>query len=380
MVLSGADPAAHVRDPLRPLRPAGRLPAGGAQHPLGRHQHQDQPCARPAAGGRGSVGTRVRSPTTTGSSSSGRRSTSSTSSRRGAGRHPARAAPTSRCASPPCTTRRWRPRASTSRRSTSSSQPYTLAEDDWDSIKESVADRVLAELDGYFPGLSSSVLHRQVLSPLDLERMLGLTGGHALHGEMAPGPAVHEPARARPRRLPDPDRRPLPLRGRNPPGRRSQRRERTQLRHRGLARPPPRAGAGLARLTGTTAQTRRKMTMSDLWPHVSTVPSGPEEQGVLRSDGRGRGRADAGPRRGARSSRRDKAGLADRRRRRQRLRRPGLGLGCDTVRRDAGARPGGGRWPRNASTAWRSPTTSRTTWPSSSPRSWWRSRRPASPA
>ena len=66
------------------------------------------------------------------------------------------------------------------------SQPYSLAEDDWDSIKAGVADRVLSELDGYFPGLSSSVLHRQVLSPLDLERVLGLTGGHALHGEMAP--------------------------------------------------------------------------------------------------------------------------------------------------------------------------------------------------
>jgi phytoene dehydrogenase-like protein len=66
------------------------------------------------------------------------------------------------------------------------SQPYTLAEGDWDTIKDGVADRVLAELDGYFPGLSSSVLHRQVLSPLDLERILGITGGHALHGEMAP--------------------------------------------------------------------------------------------------------------------------------------------------------------------------------------------------
>jgi phytoene dehydrogenase-like protein len=66
------------------------------------------------------------------------------------------------------------------------SQPYTLAEGDWDSTKEAVADRVLEELDAYFPGLSSSVLHRQVLSPLDLERVLGITGGHALHGEMAP--------------------------------------------------------------------------------------------------------------------------------------------------------------------------------------------------
>jgi phytoene dehydrogenase-like protein len=66
------------------------------------------------------------------------------------------------------------------------SQPYTLAEGSWDSIKDGVADRVLEELDGYFPGLSSSVLHRQVLSPLDLERIIGITGGHALHGEMAP--------------------------------------------------------------------------------------------------------------------------------------------------------------------------------------------------
>jgi phytoene dehydrogenase-like protein len=66
------------------------------------------------------------------------------------------------------------------------SQPYSLAEGGWDSVKERIADRVLSELDGYFPGLSSAVLHRQVLSPLDLERVLGLTGGHALHGEMAP--------------------------------------------------------------------------------------------------------------------------------------------------------------------------------------------------
>lgn len=66
------------------------------------------------------------------------------------------------------------------------SQPYTLADGDWDSLKDGIADRVLTELEGYFPGITGSVLHRQVLSPLDLERLLGLTGGHALHGEMAP--------------------------------------------------------------------------------------------------------------------------------------------------------------------------------------------------
>ena len=43
---------------------------------------------------------------------------------------------------------------------------------------------MIGELDELMPGLSDAVTGRQVLSPLDLERLLGLTGGHALHGEM----------------------------------------------------------------------------------------------------------------------------------------------------------------------------------------------------
>jgi phytoene dehydrogenase-like protein len=65
------------------------------------------------------------------------------------------------------------------------SQPYTLAEGDWDSIREQVADRAVAKLGEYFPELPGSILHREVLTPLDLERRLGISGGHALHGEMA---------------------------------------------------------------------------------------------------------------------------------------------------------------------------------------------------
>ena len=65
------------------------------------------------------------------------------------------------------------------------SQPYHVASAGWDQIKEQVADRVISELDELMPGLSAAVVGRQVLSPLDLERLLGLTGGHALHGEMA---------------------------------------------------------------------------------------------------------------------------------------------------------------------------------------------------
>ncbi len=65
------------------------------------------------------------------------------------------------------------------------SQPYHLAEGGWDEIREQVADRAIEQLGRLFPNLPGSILHRQVLSPLDLERVLALTGGHALHGDMA---------------------------------------------------------------------------------------------------------------------------------------------------------------------------------------------------
>ena len=66
------------------------------------------------------------------------------------------------------------------------SQPYTLRGANWDDIREDRADRVIAQMAEYFPKLPDLIEHRQVLSPLDLERLIGLTGGHALHGDMAP--------------------------------------------------------------------------------------------------------------------------------------------------------------------------------------------------
>ena len=65
------------------------------------------------------------------------------------------------------------------------SQPYTLDEGSWDELRNQVADRAMAKLEGYFPGLEDSVVERQVLAPTDLESRLGIWGGHALHGEMA---------------------------------------------------------------------------------------------------------------------------------------------------------------------------------------------------
>jgi len=67
------------------------------------------------------------------------------------------------------------------------SQPYTLApgEGTWEEHRDAVADRAIATLEGYMPGLTDSIVARQVLSPLDLENLLGITGGHALHGDMS---------------------------------------------------------------------------------------------------------------------------------------------------------------------------------------------------
>jgi phytoene dehydrogenase-like protein len=65
------------------------------------------------------------------------------------------------------------------------SQPYTLAEGDWDGIKDEIFARVIVKLGEFFPNLPDSIVEQQVLSPLDLERLLGVTGGHCNHGDMA---------------------------------------------------------------------------------------------------------------------------------------------------------------------------------------------------
>jgi phytoene dehydrogenase-like protein len=66
------------------------------------------------------------------------------------------------------------------------SQPYHLRDEHWDDIKEARADRVIAQMAEVFPKLPDLIEHRQVVTPLDMERLMGLTGGHALHGDMAP--------------------------------------------------------------------------------------------------------------------------------------------------------------------------------------------------
>ncbi|HKZ86121.1 MAG TPA: NAD(P)/FAD-dependent oxidoreductase [Anaerolineae bacterium] len=63
--------------------------------------------------------------------------------------------------------------------------PRTRREGDWDDARrEALGDTVVDTLAGYAPNLKSSILHRQVLTPLDLEERFGLTEGHLYHGEM----------------------------------------------------------------------------------------------------------------------------------------------------------------------------------------------------
>ena len=55
----------------------------------------------------------------------------------------------------------------------------------WDDQREEVADLMIATVDRHAPGFRGSVIGRQVLSPLDLERMFGLTGGDIFHGALS---------------------------------------------------------------------------------------------------------------------------------------------------------------------------------------------------
>ena len=54
----------------------------------------------------------------------------------------------------------------------------------WDEVKEDVADLVINTVDQYAPNFSASILGRQIKSPLDIERDLGMVGGDIFHGAL----------------------------------------------------------------------------------------------------------------------------------------------------------------------------------------------------
>jgi phytoene dehydrogenase-like protein len=62
--------------------------------------------------------------------------------------------------------------------------PYKLANGrSWSDAATDLERIVLSTLSRYAPGIESLVIHSEVITPADLERVYGLTGGHILHGE-----------------------------------------------------------------------------------------------------------------------------------------------------------------------------------------------------
>jgi phytoene dehydrogenase-like protein len=64
--------------------------------------------------------------------------------------------------------------------------PYALRGGTWDELREPFADRCFDLLNEYAPNFKRSVIARQVLTPLDLERVFNLTGGNIFQGAMTP--------------------------------------------------------------------------------------------------------------------------------------------------------------------------------------------------
>jgi phytoene dehydrogenase-like protein len=62
--------------------------------------------------------------------------------------------------------------------------PYHLREGSWDNQREAFGDAVINAIAEHAPNIKNIILHRQVLTPLDIERTFGLTEGNIFQGEL----------------------------------------------------------------------------------------------------------------------------------------------------------------------------------------------------
>jgi phytoene dehydrogenase-like protein len=73
--------------------------------------------------------------------------------------------------------------------------PYQLKGSDWDTERQRFGDTVQATLESFFPGFGELVLQREVVTPLDIERVVGLSEGNIFGGEfLAPQMYFFRPA------------------------------------------------------------------------------------------------------------------------------------------------------------------------------------------
>jgi phytoene dehydrogenase-like protein len=64
--------------------------------------------------------------------------------------------------------------------------PYELAAGDWDSRRAEIGDAVIDGIAVHAPDLRDCIEEVQVLGPPDIERRIGLTGGHIFQGQALP--------------------------------------------------------------------------------------------------------------------------------------------------------------------------------------------------
>jgi phytoene dehydrogenase-like protein len=69
--------------------------------------------------------------------------------------------------------------------------PHTWHDSQPKAELEAYADRVVARMEAVAPGFTSSILHRQVIGPYDMEHEYHLIGGNIFHGELTPGQMFH---------------------------------------------------------------------------------------------------------------------------------------------------------------------------------------------
>ena len=64
--------------------------------------------------------------------------------------------------------------------------PHTFAQGDWDSHREEVGRLAIAAIARFTSNLPDAIVHQEVLGPPDIERKVGLAGGHIFQGDMLP--------------------------------------------------------------------------------------------------------------------------------------------------------------------------------------------------
>ena len=69
--------------------------------------------------------------------------------------------------------------------------PYEWSAEPHRDELDAYADRVIAQVEEVAPGFTSSILHRQVIGPYDMEHTYGLIGGNIFHGELSAGQLFH---------------------------------------------------------------------------------------------------------------------------------------------------------------------------------------------